>query len=74
MKMGVSTYDALILEKTLENVLLVQGYLASQAEHFKQEKKIKKLLRVALLEWSSKKLVLIAHIMLEGRVHGTENH
>lgn len=62
--MRVSTFDALILEKTLENVLLVQGYLASQAGHFKQEKERKKLLMMVLLEWSSTTLVLIAYIML----------
>lgn len=59
--MRVSTFDALILEKTLENVLLVQ---ASQAGHFKQEKERKKLLMMVLLEWSSTTLVLIAYIML----------
>lgn len=56
MKMGVSTYDE--LEKTPENVLLVQGYLASHDVHFKQEKERKKLLMILLLEWSSKKVVL----------------
>lgn len=64
MKTGLSTYDALILEKILGNVLLVQGYLASQAGHFKEEKERKKLLRVVLLEWLSKKMVLMEYIML----------
>ena len=36
--MGVSIYGAIILDKTLENVLLAQGYLAKSGWAFKQGK------------------------------------
>ena len=37
-KMGVPTYGAIILDETLENVLLVQGYLAKSAWGFPKGK------------------------------------